>query len=190
MSNKFDVAIIGFGPTGATLANLLGQYGIRVVVIEREADIYDLPRAVHFDDEIMRVYQSAGIADELLEKIRVNPGMRFVDADGKLLLDWPRPAGIGPQGWNTSYRFHQPDLERILRKSVAAMDTVTALCSHRVTSVTEYDNHVVLGVEQSGGGEPIEFEASYVVGCDGARSMLRTIIGAEMEDFGFHEQWL
>ena len=96
MSNKFDVAVIGYGPTGATLANLLGQYGISVVVIEREADIYDLPRAVHFDDEIMRVFQTAGIADQLLEKVRVNPGMRFVDSDGTLLLDWPRPAGIGP----------------------------------------------------------------------------------------------
>ena len=53
MSNKFDVAIVGYGPTGATLANLLGQYGLQVLVIEREAQIYDLPRAVHFDDEIM-----------------------------------------------------------------------------------------------------------------------------------------
>lgn len=192
MSNKFDVAIIGYGPTGATLANLLGQYGIRVVVIEREADIYDLPRAVHFDDEIMRIFQSAGIADELLKKVRVNPGMRFVDAEGKLLLDWPRPAGIGPQGWNTSYRFHQPDLERILRSSASKMETVTTLCSHRVTSLVEHDNHVSLTVENNNGDgtETIEFQADFAVGCDGARSMLRTFMNVDMEDFGFHEKWL
>lgn len=191
MSNKFDVAIIGYGPTGATLANLLGQHGVKVVVIEREVGIYDLPRAVHFDDEIMRVFQSAGIADALLEKVRVNPGMRFVNSGGNLLLDWPRPAGIGPQGWNTSYRFHQPDLERILRSSVGGMESVTTLCSHRVTSLSESDSHVTLVAEPSdGSGDPVQFEANYVVGCDGARSMLRSTIDAEMEDFGFREKWL
>ena len=191
MSNKFDVAIVGYGPTGATLANLLGQYGLQVLVIEREAHIYDLPRAVHFDDEIMRIFQSAGIADELLQKVRVNPGMRFVDPDGKLLIDWPRPAGIGPQGWNTSYRFHQPDLERILRKSIENMETVTTLCGHKVTELKQTDEYVTMTVERSDGvGNPIEFEADYLVGCDGARSLVRSVIGSDMEDFGFHEKWL
>jgi 3-(3-hydroxy-phenyl)propionate hydroxylase len=186
----YDVAIVGYGPTGATLANLLGQYGLRVVVIEREADIYDLPRAVHFDDEIMRIFQTAGIADALLEKVRINPGMRFVDPDGKLLLDWPRPAGISPQGWNTSYRFHQPDLERILRRSVDQMENVTTLCGHRVTGMVQNVNVVTLTVERTSGGAAFDLQAAYVVGCDGARSVLRSIIDTEMEDFGFREKWL
>ena len=76
-----DVAIVGYGPTGATLANLLARCGVRVAVVEREAAMYHLPRAVHFDGETMRVFQAVGIADQLLEKVRVNPGMRFVDAD-------------------------------------------------------------------------------------------------------------
>ena len=88
---EVDVAIIGCGPTGATLANLLVQSDLRVVVIERAAKLYPLPRAVHFDDEVMRVFQTVGIADALSHKVRVNPGMRFVDRAGKLLLDWPRP---------------------------------------------------------------------------------------------------
>ena len=57
----FDVAIVGYGPAGATLANLLGQYGLSTVVIEKDAEIYALPRAIHFDGEVMRVLETAGL---------------------------------------------------------------------------------------------------------------------------------
>ncbi|MCY4500221.1 MAG: FAD-dependent monooxygenase, partial [Alphaproteobacteria bacterium] len=53
-----DIAIVGLGPVGATLANLLGRLGLRVDVFERDRTAYALPRAVHFDDEVMRVFQS------------------------------------------------------------------------------------------------------------------------------------
>jgi len=101
----FDVVVVGCGPTGATLANLLCIAGLKVLVLEREQHIYDLPRAVHFDDETMRVFQSVGIANALLDKVRVNPGMRFVDDHDQIILDWPRPAEISAQAWHASYRF-------------------------------------------------------------------------------------
>ena len=79
-SAVFDVAIIGCGPAGATLANLLGQYGLSVLVLEREADIYPLPRAIHFDGEVMRVFETAGLRPEV-ERIS-RPGRRsYVSAD-------------------------------------------------------------------------------------------------------------
>ena len=83
---------MGLGPVGATLAHLLGMLGVKTLVLEREPVAYHLPRAVHFDDEIMRVFQWIGITDELLPQLRINPGMRFVGPNGKLLLDWPRPS--------------------------------------------------------------------------------------------------
>ena len=52
-----DVAIVGYGPVGALMANLLGQAGLQVDVFERDTAIYDLPRAVHFDGEVMRIFQ-------------------------------------------------------------------------------------------------------------------------------------
>ena len=52
-----DVLISGLGPVGATLANLLGQQGLRVLAVERDTSVYPLPRAAHFDAEIMRVWQ-------------------------------------------------------------------------------------------------------------------------------------
>ena len=190
LKSHYDVAIIGYGPTGATLANLLGQFGLSVVVFDREADIYKLPRAVHFDDEVMRIFQSTGIADELLKTVRVNPGMRFVDSSGKLLMDWPRPAEVSWQGWNTSYRFHQPDLEAILRHSVENLSIVDSFTSHNVLLISSHTDHVTLQVEDIVGEQLASTTASYVVGCDGARSTARAAIGEPMEDFGFREKWL
>ena len=91
-----DVIIVGLGPTGATLANILGGYGLKVLVLEREAGVYPLPRAVHFDDEAMRVFQSIGLSDEIVDDVRINVGTKFVDKRQNLLLDWSRPQEIGP----------------------------------------------------------------------------------------------
>src|SRR5581483_8213926 len=104
------VAIVGYGPVGACLANLLGMRGVPTLVLERETAAYHLPRAVHFDDEVMRLWQTLGLAETLRALTHVSPGMHFVDADGRLLLDWSRPTDLGPQDWHQSYRFHQPDL--------------------------------------------------------------------------------
>jgi 3-(3-hydroxy-phenyl)propionate hydroxylase len=122
---KTDVVIIGFGPVGAMLANLLGLQGIGTLVLEREAAIHNLPRAVHFDDEVMRLLQTVDLAQAMQPFVHVSPGMKFVDDIGRLLLDWPRPQHVGQQGWHASYRFHQPELERVLREGLARWPSVT-----------------------------------------------------------------
>jgi 3-(3-hydroxy-phenyl)propionate hydroxylase len=186
----FDIAIVGYGPTGATLANLLAQCGLSVVVIERSTAIYDLPRAVHFDGEIMRVFQTIGIAPALCEKVRVNPGMQFVGPDGALLLDWPRPPEPGTQGWHASYRFHQPDLERLLREKLETHDNVRIFSGTNVDQINAGARHVTLGCTTRATGKAHKIRARYCVGCDGANSTVRSAIGTEMDDLGFAERWL
>ncbi len=166
-----DIAIVGLGPTGATLANLLGCLGLRVDVFERDRTAYALPRAVHFDDEVMRVFQSVGLAGEIAAGTHVSPGTLFVDNRGRTMLDWSRRMEPGPQGWHESYRFHQPTLEGALRAGLARFPHV------RVCQGCEID-------------DPEALDARYVVGCDGARSGVRAAIGSPSEDLGFHERWL
>ena len=185
----YDIAIIGYGPTGATLANLLAQNGVSVLVIDREAAMYHLPRAVHFDDEVMRVFQTIGIAEDLNKKVRVNPGMKFVDDNDILLLDWPRPQETTDHGWHASYRLHQPDLEDLLRRKLEGQAQAHILTSFDVTKLKEENGYVSLtGTAKSGSVRT--YQARYLVGCDGANSLTRSVIGSEMDDLGFDERWL
>ncbi len=186
----YDVAIIGLGPTGATLGNLLAIQGLRVLVMERDKNIFALPRAVHFDGECMRVFQTIGIADVLLPNLFVGPGMKFVNAQGQLLIDWQRPTGIGPNGWCASYKFHQPDLENALRERLVQQANVDVRLSHEVFALDETDDGVQLRFEDTRCGKLGRTSARYIVGCDGARSIARRFMGTELTDLKSHERWV
>ncbi len=185
-----DVAIIGLGPCGASLANLLGQQGLKVLVLEKESDIFRLPRAIHFDGECMRAFQAMGIVDTLYPHLLVSPGMKFVDASGRVLIDYSRSKELGSQGWHPSYRFHQPQLEDILRTRMRDHKTVQVRLKHDVFSIEPKDDRVVLRVENMVSGRLKTAQARYVVGCDGARSLVRRFMGTELDDMNSHERWL
>ncbi|RKT20404.1 3-(3-hydroxy-phenyl)propionate hydroxylase [Paraburkholderia sp. RAU2J] len=186
----YDVAVIGLGPVGATLANLLARYGLTVAVLERESAPYALPRAVHFDAECMRVFDAIGVAHEVAASCHISPGMKFVNASGQLLVDWPRPQEVGAQGWHSSYRFHQPDLERILRARLAEQRSVSVQLRSEVYAIEESASHIQVKYEDLTCGKLKTIEAAYVVGADGARSLVRRLMDSEMTDLGLHERWL
>lgn len=185
-----DVIIVGYGPVGATLANLLGLRGIKTLVLEREPSAYHLPRAVHFDDEVMRIFETAGLSDAIPPKTVFSPGMHFIDSAGKLMLDWSRPPGVTPQGWYPSYRFHQPELEAILRDGLKRWPGVCAMTRCDVFALDEDGDGVRVRFEDLSSGRLRAARAKYVVGCDGARSLVRRFMGAGLDDLGFHERWL
>lgn len=189
-SDLYDVVIAGYGPVGATLANLLVQQGLSVAILDREAGVYHLARAGHFDAEVMRVFQSIGVADEVESQAGVTLGMRWLDADGALLMEWKRGGERGPYGWVSDYMFHQPDLERTLRARLAASTRARSYLQHDVYALEDGQDHVVVRAEDTGSGRLVTLRGRYVVGCDGARSLARRTIGSEHEDLGFKQRWL
>src|SRR5690606_24403274 len=136
-SNTYDVVIAGYGPVGATLGIILGQCGLRVAIVERETGVYHLARAGHLDAEIMRVFQGIGVADTLEPKTGITNGMRFVDADGALLMEWKRGGAKGPMGWVSDYMFHQPTLEGILRDKLAQYENVETFLAHDAYAIEQ-----------------------------------------------------
>jgi len=187
----FDVAVIGYGPAGATLANLLGQYGLSVLVLEREADIYPLPRAIHFDGEVMRVFETAGLRREVEAISRPGlKGMYFNNAAGETLLIRGGTAVRGPHGCATNHYFHQPELETVLRAGLRRYPQVEVRTRHEVTRIEDGAEHAALEVMDLARGDTTTVQARYVVGCDGARSLARKAIGTLMVDLGLHQPWL
>ena len=186
---KYDVAIVGFGPTGGTLANLLALQGFSILIIEKEKSFYPLPRAVHFDDEIMRVFQTIGITDKFLKHTIINKGTKFVNSKNKVVLDWPRPRSITENGWYPSYRFHQPDLERKLRRRLKDFKKVSVMQSTKVNSLKEEKSSVKIFIENINNNKISEIRAKYIIGCDGARSTIRKQIKAKFQNLGFTQKW-
>ena len=187
----FDVALIGYGPTGATLANLLGQYGLSTVVIEKDAGIYALPRAVHFDGEVMRVFETAGLRAEVETISRPGlTGMHFNNAQGETLLIRGGTHARGPHGCATNHYFHQPALEAVLRQGVKRFSCVQVHTQHEVVAIDENDEGATLLVKSISTGTCFSVMSRYVVGCDGARSLVRKVMDTPMKDLGLHQPWL
>ncbi|MFD8816958.1 FAD-dependent monooxygenase, partial [Streptomyces sp. NPDC059627] len=120
-----DVAVIGYGPTGVTAANLLGGMGLRVVVVERDAEIYSRARAISTDEEVIRIWQRIGLAERLKKDMLAERPLDFVDARGRTFLS-ARPAPRG-HGHPPQMFIYQPALEQALRDGVRRYPTVAVL---------------------------------------------------------------
>ena len=79
----YDIAIIGYGPVGAVTANLFGQKGFNTIVIEPKKEIWDIPRAVHFDGQTQRIFQTMGFMDEISKIIHPMEGINFLNNNYK-----------------------------------------------------------------------------------------------------------
>jgi flavoprotein hydroxylase len=183
MTDDADVLIVGSGPVGLVLAILLAQYGHRVQVLERWAAPYARPRAVHFDGEVARVLADAGIGGELSALSEPSGVYDWQNADGKTLVrfDWTED---GPQGWPAANMFHQPALEKALEARAAALPSVSVQRGAEVVAVHDAGDHVEVTARDE------KLRARYVVGCDGAKSLVRSQIGADVIDLGFFYDWL
>lgn len=183
-----DVLIAGGGPTGVTLAVLLAKRGVSVIVAEKEAGIYPLPRAAHIDHEGMRVLQEAGVAEAVMQTARRANRYDFRNAKGEVLLRFEGAAQIGPGGWPAANMIHQPSVEAELHKALAAQ--TRAVLHHRweLKSFTDEGTGVTARVSTPEGERTIR--ARYLVGADGARSPVREACGIHFEDLNFEEPWL
>jgi len=186
---EFDVTIVGLGPAGGTLANLLAMHDFSILILDREKSFYPLPRAVHFDDEIMRVFQTIGITKEFLKHTIINKGTKFVNSKDKVILDWPRPKKITDNGWYPSYRFHQPDLEKKLRKKLKNYKKVLIEQNSEVKKIQNSKNHVDITYLNINNHKEYFLRSKYVIGCDGANSITRKQMKTKMDNLGFTQKW-
>lgn len=183
-----DVLIAGGGPTGVTLAVLLARRGVKVIVAEKEADIYPLPRAAHIDHECMRILQEAGVADEVMATSRRVARYDFLNAKGDVLLRIGGADSIGPGGWPVANMIHQPSVEAALRRSLATLTNAELHSRWELKTFANGKEDVTAHIATPMGERTVR--ARYLIGADGARSPVRDASGIAFDDLNFEEPWL
>lgn len=186
----YDVVIIGYGPVGATFANFLVRAGLDVAILDRDLDIYDKPRAISLDHEILRIFQWAGLADRIDPIVSTHRGTDFINAEGKVLKHYDPTPGPLPLGWRTGGMFVQPELERELRDGLTGFSNVDILLGHEATGFVEQDDIVETTVRDVTQETEHTLRSNWLVGCDGATSFVRKALALPMDDLAFDEWWM
>ena len=181
--NSCDVVIIGGGPVGCLMSVLLSDMGLTNVVIERDKDPYQLPRAIVMDDEIQRMLIDHGMGEWLEGNTTPLEAADFVNEQGEQIIGTTVPP-LGLQGVPPVVCHYQPDLDVMLREQVTARGGI-ARWGHVATSLVDHGDSVTVTVDDGS-----TYNARWVVGCDGASSWTRKQLGLELEDLRFDQQWL
>ena len=174
MSKTADVLIIGAGPVGLLLANLLGQQGVNVLLVEQSETLIDYPRAVGIDDEALRAMQTAGLVDEVLPHTIPDQKIYMVNGDRQILSE------VNPTtrefGWPRRNGFVQPLVDRVLLDGLKRFPNTAVRFSTEVVDLLEDGEGVVATTER---GEKLR--ARYVVAAEGGASRTRKQLGISFD---------
>lgn len=181
-----DILIAGLGPVGAALANMLGRYGVRAIAFDQATDIFDKPRAIALDNEALRILQMLGVRDGDIATVAI-PQVRYhspiFGCFGRV-----NTAGI-IDGHPMLVTFYQPELESLLRKKLEAYSQVDVRLGTTLVDFTEQADGVVARLT-SADGTALSVKSRYLVGADGANSLVRRKMGLEFEGETFEQDWL
>ena len=189
MTPDFDVVVIGFGPTGAVATGLLGQAGLRTLAIDRGRTIWEKPRAIAIDHEILRLFQNLGVADAVLPHTAPFPASEHFGAQDQLIRRIDMVPPPYPQGYVPSMVFTQPPVEAALRAHAAQQPRVEITLGTKFLSLEQTEHHVSLRLEDEAGVIRM-VTAAYVIACDGASSSVRQFLGIPFKDLVFDEPWM
>lgn len=185
-NREYDVVVIGAGPVGLLISNIIGRAGLRVLCLEALPELIDYPRGVGMDDECLRAFQSVGLAEDVLPHTTPNQWMRFVNGKGRVF------ASIEPQvddfGWPRRNAFIQPLVDKVLADGLGRYPNVELRFGATVESFAPDDEGVTLTVR--GAQEPYTARGRYVVGCDGGRSSTRKAAGIPFEGRTDSNRWI
>jgi 3-(3-hydroxy-phenyl)propionate hydroxylase len=182
----WPVVIVGAGPTGLTLAGFLGRHGVDVLVVERNPQTVQEPRAVSIDDESLRTMQSVGIINDLVPHLILGYGSEYFSPHGRSFLK-VKPSTL-EYGYPRRNAFRQPVLERLLRDNLTRFSNVTVLFETELAGFAQSERGVKLDLR--GSAAPPAASCDYLIGCDGSRSFVRQALGIDLQGSTFKERWL
>ena len=189
-AQHFDVIIVGCGPVGVAASCLLAQRGLSVGAVDRDVDVYPLPRAAFFDGEISRLYQELGIKERVNEFATPGKGAGFYGAGGKVLNELRLPEGfVGASGFPEHNLFHQPSVDRLLRARAVELGVVHYL-GHTAAMPEQNKDEVHVMIRHNETHETTRLSADYLIAADGANSAIRKGLGIAWHSLGYDRDWL
>ncbi len=183
LKTDFDIIIIGAGPTGLVLANLLGKYHKNILIIDKYAEVLEEPRAIHIDATTIRILEETGVLDEEL-RASFDPLPKIEYRDKKSTMVEIDPGICKINNAPASSWFYQPLLEKKLRSKLHAHASVNIHFGEAVSSITHNGNYSVTTQQGS------EYTSRFLVACDGANSKVREIFSPPVIMHNFEEEWI
>lgn len=181
-----EVLIVGLGPVGAALANLLTRYGVRVVALDAASEIFPKPRAIALDNEALRILQLVGLAEGEFATVGIPQVLYrspifglFARMDTGAVLD----------GHPSLVTFYQPELEAVLRRRLQLAANVVVRLGTVLESFSD-DGTFVTAAARGPGGAAVTVRARFLVGADGANSFVRRALGLDFRGASFTQDWL
>ncbi len=185
---KFDITICGYGPVGSTFAGLMGKLGHKVLVIEKNIGPSPTARAINTDGEQLRTFDKLGIAEKVVENSSEIHRVHFGDANLNPIQTIDQPVGVSAMGWPNQVLFYQPELEGFIRSSLESENNIVIKEGTELLSFDDSDEGVYLNCQNSNGN--LTFFSKYLIGCDGASSLVRKELDVDLEDFEYNQEWL
>lgn len=183
----YPVVVVGGGPTGLVIANLLGQYGIDTLLVERKSTTVQEPRAVSIDDESLRTIQAIGAVETVVNSVVAGYGSEYLTPSGEIFLKvGPTTA---PYGFSRRNAFRQPILEAQLREHLGSFPSVQCLFGWSMVELSQSAADLTLRLSDSAGSRR-SVRCAYLVGADGASSCTRSQVGLSLEGHTFSEKWV
>ena len=188
----YDVAIVGLGPVGCTAAILFAEAGLSVAAIERDNEVYKLPRAVNLDGEIIRAFQKVGrgqAVQDLMQPVRPGDRAGFANSKREWLFGQDF-RDFGSNGWQPMNMFDQPELESYLRDQAVGHEGVTAFIGCEAGAIDNQADGVAVEFAEVGSEKSRTISARYLIACDGASSPTRKVLDIGWKDLGYDHHWL
>ncbi len=187
---EVDVVVVGCGPVGALAANLLGVRGVRTLVIERSGQPHGQPRAFSCDDEALRIYQQAGLLDEVGRDMHRPARAEYINHAGRVFARVALSEVDFGYGHGPLHFFDQPRLEQALRRGLGRFGHVELRLGAELVGLSQDEQGVSLVVRDVATQQTELIRARYVIGCDGARSTTRAKAGIELAGRSYAQPWL
>jgi 3-(3-hydroxy-phenyl)propionate hydroxylase len=178
IKRKVSVVLVGAGPTGLSAANFLGKAGIDTLLLERNATLSDIPRAISIDDEGLRTCQAMGLGNAILENVLLNVDAHYLS--GRYYLSKIAPTS-NRNGYPLISTFHQPAFEATLLQGLERFACVEVLFQHTVETFVQYEHAVHISA-RSADGLFYDIECLYLLACDGGKSNIRHALGIPMQE--------